>query len=125
VARTDIPKNVRQLILRHIDSVQQVEILALLRDEPERDWTPAEISRALQINGDACRDWMTRFAQAGLADRTDRGFRHPRGGRTSAAADELVDYYARRRLAVIDSIYNKPSAAIQSFSDAFRMRRED
>ena len=51
--------------------------------------------------------------------------RHARRGRHARAVDDLIDLYARRRLAVIDSIYNKPSAAIQSFSDAFRVRGED
>lgn len=125
MAHSDIPKNVRQLIVRHIDSVQQVEILALLRDNPEREWTVAEISRSLHIAPNSCATWLEAFAAARLVDRTDTGFKHAASGARSQQADELVDCYSRRRLAVIDSIYNKPSAAIQSFSDAFRLRRDD
>jgi hypothetical protein len=51
--------------------------------------------------------------------------RHASRSAEARAADELVDCYSRRRLAVIDAIYNKSSAAIQSFSDAFRIRGGD
>jgi len=125
MAHTDIPKTVRQLILRHIDSVQQVEILALLGREHGRAWTPAEISRTLHISPAACEEWLARFAAANLADQNDDGYTHAKSGPHVRAADELVDFYGRRRLTVIESIYNKPNSAIQSFSDAFRVRRDD
>lgn len=122
MAHSDIPKNVRQLIVRHIDSVQQVEILALLRGEPDREWPVADVSRALHIAPSACSAWLDAFAAAGLVDATGAGYRHATRSRD---ADDLVDCYSRRRLAVIDSIYNKPSTAIQSFSDAFRIRKDN
>jgi hypothetical protein len=122
MAHRDIPKNVRQVIARHIESVQQVEILALLREEPERGWTVADISRSLHIAPAACEAWLDEFAAARLVDRDGDGFRHAARTRD---ADDLVECYSRRRLAVIDSIYNKPSTAIQSFSDAFRLRKDD
>ena len=123
MARSDLPKPVRQLILRHIDSVQQVEILALLLREPDRVWSSAEVSRTLRIGPGPCDEWLNRFTLAGLVDREEAGFRHAARGRDAATADALVECYGRRRLAVIDTIYNKPNSAIESFSDAFRMRR--
>lgn len=108
MAHTEIPKNVRRLILRHIESVQQVEILALLRDHPEREWSPDEVSRTLHIGPSACAAWLARFADARLVDRTDAVYRHARSGPDVRAADALVDCFARRRLAVIDAIYGKP-----------------
>lgn len=122
MAHTDIPKHVRQLILRHIDSVQQVEILSLLGNEPERVWTAPELSRALHIAPDSCARWLDEFAASKLVVRTAQGVRHADDGPRARSADELVECYARRRLAVIDAIYNKPSSAIQSFSDSFRVR---
>lgn len=125
MARTDIPKHVRQLILRHIESVQQVEILMLLRDAPEHVYTVSEVSRKLHIAPDACRRWLDEFSAARLVERTPEGVKHRGEGPQARSADDLVECYSRRRLAVIDAIYNKPSSAIQSFSDAFRIRRED
>ena len=120
MAHSEIPNNVRQLIVRHIDSVQQVEILALMREKPEREWTAADVSKSLHIAPESCRRWLEVFAKARLVEATNTGFKHA----GASAADQLVECYSRRRLAVIDSIYNKPSSAIQSFSDAFRVRKD-
>ena len=125
MARAEIPKHVRQLILRHIDSVQQVEILTLLAREPERVWTPAELSRALHIAPEACARWLDEFSSAGLIEQRRDGMKHADAGPRAHSAEELVECYARRRIAVIDAIYNKPSSALQSFSDSFRVRRDD
>jgi hypothetical protein len=124
MAPADIPKPVRQFISRHIDSIQQVEILALLRRDGERAWTTEQVSRTLHIAHALCAEWLDRYATAGLVKRDEIGYRHQPGGSQTAVLDELVDLYARRRTTVIDAIYNKPSGSIQSFSDAFRLRKD-
>ena len=121
----DLPKHVRQLIVRHIDSIQQVEALELLSRDPEREWTSAQVSRTLHIPAQACATWLDQFVTAGLVDRGADGVKHATRGRDARAVDELIDLYGRRRTTVIEAIYNKPSSAIQSFSDAFRVRRQD
>lgn len=123
--RADIPQHVRDFIVRHIDSVQQVETLELLLREPDREWTSAQISRTLHIPPDACAKWLERFVAVGVLEQGDEGVRHAGKGPHVRAADDLVDLYARRRTTVIEAIYNKPSTAIQSFSDAFRMRKRE
>jgi DNA-binding Lrp family transcriptional regulator len=122
MARTDIPTHVRELILRHIESVQQVEILALLSGDADRSWTAASISRSLHIAQEPCGKWIDRFVAAGILVGEDEGVRFAAGGKRSRAAVDLVDLYSRRRTTVIEAIYNKPGTAIQSFSDAFRLR---
>ena len=105
----ELPKHVRDLIERHIDSVQQVEILVLLRGQSDNAWHPADVSRALHIAPGPCRTWLEQFAAAGLVTDAGMGFRHGAAKRVSRiAVDDLVDLYPRRRLSVIDAIYNKP-----------------
>ena len=125
MAASDIPKPVRQLIVRHIDSVQQVEILDLLRRDPERSWTAELISRKLRIAGASCAEWLDRFATDGLIEGDHVGYRDAPNGRHATAVHELLDLYGRRRTTVIEAIYSRPSDSIQSFSDAFRLRRDD
>ncbi len=101
--RTEIPQNVRRLIAQHIDSVLQVEILALLCRDRAREWTDHEVSRSLHIPANVCKEWLDTFAAAGLIQRNGSS-----GCRVASAdADELIDFYSRRRLAVIDAIYHK------------------
>jgi hypothetical protein len=46
----------------------------------------------------------------------------------TAASDNLIDQlaalYLERRVAVITQIYSKPVKKVQTFADAFRLRRE-
>jgi hypothetical protein len=125
MAASEIPKPVRQLIARHIDSVQQVEVLVLLRRDPEQAWTAETISRELRIAGASCAEWLDRFATAGLVKSDHLGYRDAPNGRHAAAVAELIDLYGRRRTSLIEAIYSRPSDSIQSFSDAFRLRRDD
>jgi hypothetical protein len=120
MARADIPTPVRDLIARHVDSAQQVEILLLLAEDPDRPWTADAVARALRIAPGPCTVWLERFSAAALIDRSDEGFTYARG-----RVDTLLEYYATRRLAVLDLIYSKPNPAIQSFADAFRMRDDE
>ena len=104
MAHPDIPDNVRRLIARHIDSVQQIEILALLQGDTARAWTPPEVCRTLRIAPEACRAWLQAFALAGLVGRDANGGFVDAGHRD---AHDAIDLYERRRRALIDSIYNK------------------
>lgn len=125
MAPADIPKPVRQLIARHIDSIQQVEILDLLRREADRPWSAEQVCRTLHMAQALCAEWLDRFATAGLVARDDAGYRHTDEGRQAAAVRDLLDLYGRRKTSVIEAVYSKPSGSIQSFSDAFRLRRDD
>jgi hypothetical protein len=109
--QADLPQHVQKLIVRHIDSVQQVEILALLEAEPARSWQPEEISRTLQIAPAACRGWLDELATAGLVAGQGMTFRGGAGQRsTRKAVDDLLDLFGRRRVTVLQAIYGKPEA---------------
>ena len=102
----EIPTSVRQLIVRHISSAQQVEILTLL-ERDRRRWTAPEVCRSLHISPEACGAWLERFAAAGLVARPeDRVYQHS-DGKQARLVTELVDLYTRRRTSVVDTIYNR------------------
>jgi hypothetical protein len=111
MTRSDIPEHVHAVIARHIDSVQQVELLALMRDDPGRVWTPAEFCSALHLTPGACAAWIGRFAAAGIVSNGGGAVRYTANGADSQALDDLVDLYTRRRISVVDAIYSKPPAA--------------
>lgn len=101
----DIPEHVRAVIARHIDSVQQVEILALMRADPARGWATDEFCKALQVTEAACGSWLGRLAAGGIVAVKDGKIRFVGSDDEARALDDLVDLYARRRTAVVHSIY--------------------
>jgi len=110
VTRDDLPDHVQAAIARHIESIQQVEILALIRAQPERAWTTADICRSLHVSPVACEVWIDRFAATGVVSREDDedAVRYAPNGDERRAFDDLVELYTRRRHSVVDSIYGKP-----------------
>lgn len=124
VASGPIPERVRRLIDAHIHSVEQLEVLLLVRRDPARAWTADEVSRELVTQEESVR--------ARLEDLTARGFVRREGvsyayvpSRLDGAVDELAQCYATRRVSIISLIFSKPSDAIRTFADAFRLRRDD
>src|ERR1051326_5760778 len=46
----EIPSDVKQFIAKHISSVDQLEVLLLLRDHPEREWSAQDVGRQLHMS---------------------------------------------------------------------------
>ena len=124
----DISADVRQFIDQNIESLAQLEALILLWRDPQRGWDAKEIGKALYIPPDS--------AAALLADFRRRGFIkvEPQENirysyqvveqRVDQIISDVATAYQDRRVAVISLIYSKPLNKVQTFADAFRLRKE-
>lgn len=122
----DLPEDVERFIAEHVDNIEQLEILLLLRSQPARAFEPAEVTAELRL-GPAS-------APQRLADLTARGFlaasadppRYtfaPDHGDKERVISDLAHCYAERRVAVITQIFSPRSDPVRSFADAFKLRR--
>jgi hypothetical protein len=122
-----IPPRVRQLIIDHIDSVMQLEVLLLIAAQPQRAWSAKDLADLLRIDPAWVDSQLRAMAAGGLvAQQPDpAAFRfEPRSAELSQAVDELAKTYADRRVTVIGLIFAKPLDKIRSFADAFRIRKD-
>lgn len=126
---SDLPDIVRALIVAHIDSVVQLEVLLLLQADPTRARTAAEVARELRIDATWVAGQLRQLCDAGLlscTDQPDTSYAYaPRTPELRDAANELAKAYTERRVTVISLIFSKPVDPIRSFTDAFRLRRKD
>ncbi|MFE8604805.1 hypothetical protein [Archangium violaceum] len=125
----DLPEAVRRLIADHIDSVEQLEILLLLQQHPERSWTAELVARELRISplsaGDRLKD-MARSAILSRLQGSEAEYRYaPVSPEMVEAVAGLATAYSERRVTVINLIFSKPVDKIRTFADAFRLRRDD
>ncbi|OJT25875.1 hypothetical protein BO221_08525 [Archangium sp. Cb G35] len=125
----DLPEVVRRLIADHIDSVEQLEILLLLQQHPERSWTAESVARELRISplsaGDRLKD-MARSAILARVQGSEAEYRYaPESPDMAEAVAGLATAYSERRVTVINLIFSKPVDKIRTFADAFRLRRDD
>lgn len=119
-----IPPEVREFIIRHIDSVSQLEALLMLRAHPEESWEVGRIASRVYASDRELGVVLARFAAEGFLTREGELYRYraddPATDRTIA---ELARRYASHLIPVTNMIHSKPRG-MRSFSDAFKLRKD-
>lgn len=126
MADTPISRDLRNFIASNIQSVEQLEILCLLAEEPSKAWTVAETYRLIQSTEKSVQEGLQYFVARELLTADANGaFRFlPKTSMLNASTMELIKAYRERRVAVIETIYKKPLEPAQHFADAFRLRKD-
>jgi hypothetical protein len=119
-----ISEPVRQLIARHIVSIEQLEILLLLREHRARSWTPAQVNDRLQSSLLSVTARLDDLAGRGLLHRDSDQFRYDATEELEAVVAALARDYCERRYSVIDLIFSKGSDRLKVFADAFKVKKK-
>ncbi|RAK56944.1 hypothetical protein [Phenylobacterium deserti] len=106
----------------HIRSVWALELLLLLRRDPDRCWAPADLVRELRASQMLVSDNLQRLEAAGVVIPDDDGcFRYaPANPVLDDLCTRLEAAYRERPVAVVNMIA-KPTS-VQSLADAFKFR---
>jgi hypothetical protein len=124
MAESIIPDDLGEFILRHIDTVAELEALLLLRGNPEVEWSAGETSKRLYIDEAAAAATLERLCAAGLLGHNAGRYRyHGLPEDTARMVDRLADAYARHLVPVTNLIHRKPRQ-IRAFADAFRLKKD-
>ena len=110
----------------HVQSIERLEILCILAENPAKSWSVNEVFRHVQSTEKSVGDCLQHFAIHNLAAiDSNNCFQFPsRTSEETKAAVDLVRTYRERRVAVIEAIYAKRADGIQGFADAFRPRKK-
>ncbi len=128
MADANITAEVEQFVARHIDTSEQVEVLLLLHNSPERTWNVDAIYHKILTSRESVARQLELLCERGLAEaRNDvpgtYAYR-PQSPELDAVVKGLASAYRLAPHRVIELIYSKPSSAIRSFADAFRLRKD-
>ena len=113
------------LIVDRIESVAQLEVLLLLLRDPARLWTAAQLATELRVADSWTQAQLQELSQQNLAVRDGQGFRYDANAATHATVQELERAYQSHPVAVVTLIYTKPNRTLKSFSDAFKLRKDE
>jgi hypothetical protein len=121
------PAELKQFIAQHVESLAQLEALLILRQNGEQRWRSPELAQRLYITPDMCEAILADLERRGFVARSADGAYayQPRDRGADQLISELATIYQQRRVAVITEIYSKPVTKVQTFADAFRLRREE
>lgn len=124
----EISRDVDQFIRNHISSVEQLEVLLLLKEQTTQQWTAAQVAQKLYRQPGSVAGHLEAFRSAGLITRTDGReptYRYaPNSGVDDVTVSALERAYRERKDTVIRLIFSRPPDTLRSFSDAFRFRKD-
>jgi hypothetical protein len=133
MAGCDLPIEIQTFVVDHLDSIEQVEVLLLLRERRERAWTPSELSRELRsapesvakrLRGLLDKKLVTLYSEKGPGGELLYSYQPP-SEKADHLVGELAEQYRTRRFSVINLILSKPADAIRTFADAFKIKKDN
>ena len=118
--------DLQQFILKHIESVDHLRALLLLRSEPDRGWSAMEAGGRLYLQPRQIAGVLASLKAAGLLhEGTGATFSFkPANQNLAELVEELATLDKERPVTLIKLIYSRPDT-LEAFADAFRLRREE
>jgi hypothetical protein len=118
-----LPTEVKTFLGRYISSIEQLEILLWLFRKGGLA-TPHDVFNDLKSSEASIGNVMEFFTTQGLCEREGDKFRFAPKTSELRSQVELVDkVYREKRVKVIEAIYSPQGSAIESFSDAFKLKK--
>src|SRR5919106_4292601 len=121
MADEQIPEDVREFILRYINSIAQLEALLLLWREPEMAWDVADLAKRLYISEEETGEVLAQLSADGLINPSEGTYRFDRADWQQVVA-RLDETYSKHLIPVTNIIHSKPRR-IREFADAFKLRK--
>lgn len=124
---TSLPDDVCRFIKRHIHTLEQLEILRLLFENPARSWSASELAAELRTNPESVRLRLGPMLTDGLTAMTGPATYcyRPASARLDEQVGLLIGCYRERRVAVITQIFAPSGGAARVFAEAFRIKKGD
>jgi DNA-binding MarR family transcriptional regulator len=125
-----LPDDIRRFLDGNIETIDQLEVLRILGEKPDREWTAAELAAEVQAKPQVVATHVVALQGRGLLTAQQRGAdlvaRH--GARTpelQTLVGRLLQLYRERPVTMIKMVYERAKDPLRTFADAFRLRKEE
>jgi len=122
LADTGIPENVRQFIFAYIDSVEQLEVLLLLRACRDQSFAAKNVSDAMRTSFDSATNRLATLQRQGFLsfDPANGIYKYaPANADVDALLGQVEDVYRVRKHKVLELIFSPMKKVARNFADAF------
>jgi len=126
VAPNELPADVRTFLTEQIRSLEQLEILLLLGQTPEKSWTPAEVYQVVRSSERSVGDTLETLRKQGLLRLENAGAAYqfsPPNDQLKDTIGSVARLYVERRVKIVEAIYSEVSE-LDQFAKAFRLRKD-
>jgi hypothetical protein len=123
------PEEVKRFMDQNIESIEQLEILRILGEDPEKEWSATVLAREVQAPPQGIAAHLAGLHSRGLLTSVPRDkdlfWRYgPRTPELEQMVGRLLQLYRQRPVTMINLVYSRARDALQTFADAFRVRKE-
>jgi hypothetical protein len=127
VTQTGISRDLQDFILQHINSVQRLEVLLLLYQNP-RAWTAAAVSAVLYIAPHSAARNLQSLVSSGVASVTataDPDYRYaPKTEQLNHIVRELATAYQEHPVTVLTLIYSSSRFPLSTAAETCKLKRD-
>lgn len=127
MSREALPPVVKQFLARHIRSLEQLEVLLLVRTQPDRDWKSVEVFEVVRSSAPSITTRLDEFSALRFLAKHDGApptYRYAPPADLRSAIDETAAAYQTWRVRVIEAIFTVETDPVQNFADAFKLRKK-
>lgn len=121
-----LSEDLHRFIRSTLKSVWALELLLLMSRDRTRTWSAGDLNRELRGSLSLVVDVVAKFKQGGLVMEEGGGrYRYlPATPELERAVHDLEAAYAARPLAVVKAVLAAPNEKIQTFADAFKVKKD-
>jgi hypothetical protein len=120
-----LPPEIGEFIIRHVDSVAELEALLLTRNSGGA-WDAQQVGSRLYISTNNAREVLNALHRERFLDHAEGVFTYaPASPGLRASAEALAAAYPRFLIPITRLIHAKPSSSLRAFSDAFLLREPE
>jgi hypothetical protein len=119
-----VPQDVQELILRHIDSVAQLEALLFFRARPGETWESGSVAKQLYAPPGEMARSLESLCSSGFLRRNSSAYLYDCSAEYQVTVDRLATAYTRYLIPITNLIHSKPRN-IKAFADAFKFRKDE
>jgi len=119
-----LPLELRDFVVRHFTSVEQLELLILLASRPEKAWTIGQLVLEIRSSRESIQQSVRHLQAGGFLVEDGETFRYVPVSPTAPVIHELAKAYREYRVRIIAWIYSG-SGALRAFSDAFKIKPKE
>lgn len=122
-----LSETLERFIRERLPSSEQIDIVLLLRADPERAWSAPEVSQQLGTPPESTAMRLFLLASNGVVAFDGSGgiprYRHTSNPESNALIDELAAIYETRPGDIYDVVGAPARDPLRSFSDAFKLKK--
>lgn len=125
MSKDALSAQVRDFVIRHITSIEQLELLLLLASDPSKGWTVQQLVKEISSSQESVRQRLKQLLEDRFLMKDGEFFRFaPASPEKGEVISELAKAYSQYRVRITELIYSR-AGVLKTFSDAFKFRQKE